>query len=142
MLLLLLFSLTVTQFHGKAVMLPDPSCLKKCGDVDIVFPFGIGADCAMEGFNLDCNRTVDGSSNITYYYKVPVMNISLLHGQVRMKNYISYMCSNHSNLNIIDGSWYLQLSDTPFTFSEHLNMFTVIGVNTLAYMLGSIVSCL
>ncbi|CAN6179161.1 unnamed protein product [Urochloa humidicola] len=139
MLLLLLFSLTVTlQFQGEAVMLPDPSCLKKCGDVDIEFPFGIGVDCAMEGFKLDCNKTMDGSSNITYYYNVPVMNILLLQGQVRMKNYISYMCSNHSNGNIIDGSGYLQLSDTPFTFSEHLNMFTVVGVNTLAYMIGSI----
>ncbi|TKW19992.1 hypothetical protein SEVIR_4G056400v4 [Setaria viridis] len=126
------------RFQGKAVMLPDPSCLKKCGDVDIVFPFGIGADCAMEGFNLDCNKTVDGSSHITYYHNAPLMNISLLHGQVRMKNYIQYRCSNHSNGNIIDGSWYLQLSDTPFTFSEHLNMFTVFGVNTLAYMIDSI----
>lgn len=142
-LLLLLFSLTVTlRFHGKAVVLPGPNCLKKCGDVDIVFPFGIGADCAMEGFKLDCNNTMDGHSNITYYYNMPVMNISVLHGQVRMKNYISYMCNNQPNGSIINGSikYTLQLSDTPFTFSEHLNVFTVVGINTLAYMIGYTVS--
>ncbi|KAJ1258216.1 hypothetical protein BS78_10G058200 [Paspalum vaginatum] len=140
MLLLLLFGIIVTQqFQSKAAVLPGPSCPKKCGDVDIVFPFGIGADCAMEGFKLDCNKTKDGRSNVTYWYDMPVMNISLLHGEVRMKNYISYMCSNHSTGSTIDVStYYLELSDSPFTFSEHLNVFTVVGINTLAYMVGHI----
>lgn len=136
MLLLLLFSLTLQL--SIAVTLPGPSCPKKCGDVDIVFPFGIGTNCAMEGFVLDCNETTEGQ---TWYYDIPVTNISLLHGQVRMKNRITYMCSYPSNQTTnIGGALYLNLADTPFTFSGDLNKFTVVGVNTLAYMIGSTVS--
>ena len=62
-ILLLLFSLTVTlQFQAKMVALPGSSCPKRCCDVDNVYPFGIGADCAMKGFELSCNKTKDGRS--------------------------------------------------------------------------------
>ncbi|CAN6164942.1 unnamed protein product [Urochloa humidicola] len=138
MLLLLLFILSFAlQFQTEAVPLPGPSCPKSCGDVDIVFPFGIGADCALEeGFKLDCNKTDDGRSNITLFGNAPVLNISLLHGQVRMKNDISSMCYNSSG-DITYSTWSLDFSTMPFTFSEKLNKFMVIGINTLAYMVDN-----
>ena len=56
-ILLLLFSLTVTlQFQAKMVALPGSSCPKRCCDVDIVYSFGIGADCAMKGFEVIATR--------------------------------------------------------------------------------------
>ncbi|KAL6898080.1 hypothetical protein ACP4OV_006676 [Aristida adscensionis] len=137
-MLLLLLSLAVTlQFEAKTMALPGPSCPKNCGDVKIVYPFGIGADCALEGFELACNRTKDGRGNVTLLFNLPVLNISLLHGQVRIENPISSMCYNHSSRKIDYEILRLSLTNTPFTFSEKLNMFTVVGVNTLAYMMGS-----
>lgn len=99
----------------------------------------------MDGFKLECSSIKDRSNNLTYlhtyYDKVQLLNISLIHGQIRVKNYISYMCYNRSTGSTgYDDYWPQEFSNPPFTFSEKLNIFTVVGVNTLAYMVGSPVS--
>jgi len=140
-MLLLLLSLTgVLQFQAKAVALPNSSCPESCGDVKIVYPFGIGALCAMEGFDLECNKTEDGSANVTFFGSMPLLNISLLHGEIRVKHHISSMCYNLSSRSISYREGGMKLDNTPFTFSELRNRFIVIGFNTLAYMIGSTVS--
>ncbi|CAN6190660.1 unnamed protein product [Urochloa humidicola] len=137
-LLLLLSSLTVVlQFQAKAVALPGPSCPESCGDVKIVYPFGIGTGCFMEGFDLECNRTKDGSASVTYFGTMPLLNISLLHGEIRVKHRISSMCYDQSSRDIPNRDGGMELDNPPFTFSEQRNRFTVVGVNTLAYMIGS-----
>ncbi|CAL5037048.1 unnamed protein product [Urochloa decumbens] len=135
MLLLLHFSLIFTmQFQVQTVALPGPSCPQRCGDVDIVYPFGIGAGCAMEGFVLSCNKTAGGRNNMTF------------DGQVRMKNGISSMCYKWStgklDIAYTDSMswdfWTISTqSNVTFIFSEQLNKFTVVGINTLAYMTDS-----
>ncbi|CAL5044319.1 unnamed protein product [Urochloa decumbens] len=113
-----------------ASSLPHPGCPDKCGDVDIVYPFGIGPGCAMEGFELHCNKSQDGQRNVTYFSDLLVADIFLLQGQVRMMSHIASMCHNGSNSNLLD------FRGTPFTVSEKDNMFTVIGANALAFMAG------
>jgi hypothetical protein len=94
MLLLLLFSLTVTlQFQNKTLV-PGPSCLKRCGHVLIQYPFGVGDGCAMEGFELNCSKTKDGHSLLTVFGVIPARNILLLDGQVRIMKHISSMFYN------------------------------------------------
>ena len=142
MLLILLFSLTVLlQFQGKAVVaLPGSSCQRWCGDVEIIYPFGIGARCAMKGFELDCDNTKDGRSFLTAFGGIPVRNISLLDGQVRIMKHISSMFYNRSTKEIHYSIWGRNLNNTPFRYSGNSNMFTVIGVNTFAFMTDNYVS--
>ncbi|KAG2604472.1 putative wall-associated receptor kinase-like 16 isoform X2 [Panicum virgatum] len=120
--------------------LPGPNCLKRCGDVDISYPFGIGAGCAMEGFELSCSKT-DAHSILKFSGEIPVQTILLSEGQVRIMKHISTMSYNPSSKEIDQDIWGRNLSATPFLYSGKSNMFTVIGVNTLAYMTDNVVTC-
>lgn len=133
-LLLLCFAIAMQPVvRGASSSLPHPGCPDKCGDVDIVYPFGIGPGCAMEpGFQLHCNKSQDGLKNVTYFSDLPVVDISLLQGQVRMMSSIASMCQNQSPTYLL-----LDFRGSPFTVSEEDNMFTVVGANTLALMAGS-----
>ncbi|OQU75919.1 putative wall-associated receptor kinase-like 16 isoform X2 [Sorghum bicolor] len=62
---------------------------------------------------------------------MPVANILLLQGQVRVMSYIASMCHNRSTTTFLD------LAGTPFTVSEKENVFTVVGVDTLGLMAGT-----
>jgi hypothetical protein len=54
--------------------------------------------------------------------------------------HISTMSYNPLSKEIDPDIWGQNLSNTPFLYSGKSNMFTVIGVNTLAYMTDNVVS--
>ncbi|CAL9082294.1 unnamed protein product, partial [Musa acuminata var. zebrina] len=112
-----------------------PGCRRRCGEVDVPYPFGIGHNCAMEGFSLDCNTTDDGLEKL-FVFNVEITNISLPLGQARMLNNISWQCYNVSNNSTYSNTWRLNFVDTPYRFSDVHNKFTVIGCDTLAYIGG------
>ncbi|KAG6467857.1 putative wall-associated receptor kinase-like 16 [Zingiber officinale] len=138
---------------------PDGRCPTKCGVVEIPYPFGIGANCSRDGqidyicnstetgigancslgggFNLTCNTIESGLRKPFYGNNVEVLNISLVTGQVRMLNNISSACynSNYNNFTYTY-SWWSDLENTPYRLSDLHNKFTVIGCNTLAYILA------
>jgi hypothetical protein len=103
--------------------------------VDIHYPFGIGDNCSLSiSFNVSCLDVQDGVykpfiSGGTF----ELLNISLIHGTIRVMNSISTSCYNSSSL-MDDNLFGVNGSSSPYRFSDVHNKFTVIGCNTLAYI--------
>ncbi|URD73284.1 hypothetical protein MUK42_37448 [Musa troglodytarum] len=130
-----LFQLLMLPLVGAAASAaaPLPGCRTRCGEVDVPYPFGIGPNCSREGFSLDCNTTTGGHEKL-FVFNVEIVNISLPLGQARMLNAISWQCYNVSTNSIDYNTWSLNLTNTPYRFSDDLNKFTAIGCDTLAYI--------
>lgn len=119
---------------------PSSNCQRSCGNVSIPYPFGIGPDdspdhCSLPGFNLSCtDDTTDGSWR-PFYLGVEVSSISLQEAQARMRMDMSYSCYNASSGSMDKGNWWsLNLTDSPYRFSDTGNKFTVVGCGFLAYI--------
>ncbi|CAD5191243.1 unnamed protein product, partial [Musa acuminata subsp. malaccensis] len=111
-----------------------PGCRRRCGEVDVPYPFGIDPNCSREGFSLDCNK-MDGHEKL-FLSNVEITNISLPLGQARMLSEISWQCYNVSNNSRYGYVWSLDFTNRPYRFSDVHNKFTVIGCDTLAYIGG------
>jgi hypothetical protein len=125
---------------------PQPSsiCQRKCGSVDIPYPFGIwhgssdneiSDHCAMPGFYLTCNHTATNNGAYKpFLTNVEFLDISLQKGQAKMLNHISSACYNTTTKVMDYDDWYLNFTNTPYSFSDTSNKFTVIGCQALAYI--------
>lgn len=118
---------------GGSLPLPDDDgCQRKCGGVDIPFPFGYGPDhCMLQlAFLVQCNDTGNGVYKpFLGYSDSEIINISLSSGEVRVLNTISYYCNDAESRQ-----WTWDLTGTALTFSDTANKFTVVGCRTLAYI--------
>nr|CAD1843910.1 unnamed protein product [Ananas comosus var. bracteatus] len=112
-----------------------PGCPQRCGNVEIPYPFGIGRNCSMEGFTLNC--TVSNGTYKPFVYNVEFLSISLSLGIARIANTVSSQCYNATNGNVTYDDWWMNLMPTPYRFSSTLNKFTTIGCMTLAYLIVS-----
>lgn len=119
--------------------LPPPSsnCQRKCGDVDIPYPFAIGPTdtpdhCGFPGFNVSCNHTGNGTYK-PFRGGVELLNISLEDAQCRVMHFLSSSCYNRTAKQMDYSEWQINLSK-PYRFSDIRNKFTVIGCRTLAYI--------
>lgn len=122
--------------HAPTVALPGPQCQRKCGNVEIQYPFGIGLECSLAPyFNVSCEVQEDDVSkpfifddNVT-----ELLDTSLTSSTIRVLNVISTYCYNTSG-QMEDRSRVYDASDTPYRFSGIQNKFIVIGCNTLGYI--------
>ncbi|KAL5211712.1 hypothetical protein ABZP36_022559 [Zizania latifolia] len=120
---------------------PDGACQRRCGDVDIPYPFGIGHGCYLftgEGdftFGLTCNLTADGTYRPFCGEALEVLDISLRRGQARVRNDINSWGYNATSRKMDEQSpWWWDISDSWFRLSGDDNRLTVVGCNSFAYV--------
>ncbi|URD83251.1 Wall-associated receptor kinase [Musa troglodytarum] len=96
-LLLLLLLLTAT-----AAMAFGQNCIRRCGNIDVPYPFGIEPGCYRDGFDLSCNVT----ESKLYAGNIEIIGMDVLNGQARVFAFL------------VDGSWYsfrtTDLNETDF----------------------------
>ncbi|KAL5729297.1 hypothetical protein ACHQM5_002270 [Ranunculus cassubicifolius] len=123
-----------------------PGCQAKCGNVNIPYPFGIGANCSIEIWaNVNCNTTFDPPR--PFIYDVEIAEFSLT--EVRIKNSIGTSCFNQTGFRLSLIPSRLSLYGTPYTFSSTKNKLTAVGCDTFviadldnaAYTSGCTTSC-
>jgi hypothetical protein len=129
-IILLLFSIYA---FVQAASFSFGSCQASCGDVNIKYPFGIGAaDCyADNSFEVVCNNDSLGASPKPFLrsLNLEVLNISL-EGTVRVNYPTFFSCTNGSSsaANIVN------LANSSFVFSQSENRFIAMGCNNFASM--------
>ncbi|WVZ50372.1 hypothetical protein U9M48_001630 [Paspalum notatum var. saurae] len=116
---------------------PEPGCLRKCGEVDVPYPFGIGNDndtcCSWRGnFILTCNNTFDPPR--LYSGNVQIFSISLEAGEMRVASPVSSFCYNSSTTLASDVSSSLNVTPTPFLVSRTRNILVAVGCSIMAFL--------
>ncbi|TYI38487.1 hypothetical protein ES332_A02G031300v1 [Gossypium tomentosum] len=105
-------------------------CLRRCGKVDIPYPFGIEDGCYMhEWFRVTCNETINGSKLYISSINLQLLNVSVLQGIATINNSITYSSCLKEDGDT-DGVC-INLKGTPFLFSTEYNIFISVGCGSL-----------
>uniref|UniRef100_A0A3Q7I0Z8 Protein kinase domain-containing protein n=1 Tax=Solanum lycopersicum TaxID=4081 RepID=A0A3Q7I0Z8_SOLLC len=111
-------------------------CPKKCGNLTVPYPFGIGlgSGCALDpNFEINCDTdTID--SPTPFIGNIRVYDIS--DAEMRVSTNINQRCySSTGRLLRNDPSWMNLGTSSPYSFST-LNRFTVVGCDEVAIIFG------
>ena len=112
-------------------------CQSKCGNLTVPYPFGIGlgSRCSIgAGFDINCNNSFNPPKAFIGAGNVEVVNIA--NNAIRIKNVVAFNCFNQQGNNTAENEISIDLSETPFTFSD-ANRFTIVGCDDLAQMVGT-----
>lgn len=116
-----------------AAPVPDPNCPTSCGDIGIPYPFGIGSSCSRdEWFTVTCNDSMNYNPR-RFVPFLSSINLEIL--EITPENGTLLVRAPRISSNCPDGTdpgWYVNLTDSPFSFSDTRNVFAAIGCNTVA----------
>ncbi|XP_047307696.1 wall-associated receptor kinase 1-like [Impatiens glandulifera] len=124
---------------SSSFMVAKPGCQTTCGNLTVPYPFGIGLDsgCSISPwFQVYCNQTFSPPKPFIRDGNIEIFSISKTH--MRVSNVIASKCYNQLGELTQEKAAWTRLSDSPFTFSDTLNKYTVIGCDDLALILGSL----
>lgn len=116
---------TATTTITKAVTITKPGCPKKCGNLTVPYPFGIGlgSGCALDtNFEINCVTNITDSPT-PYIGNIPVYDIS--DAEMRVSTIVNRRCySSTGTLLRNDPSWMNLGTSSPYSFST-LNRYFI-----------------
>ncbi|KAK2971251.1 hypothetical protein RJ640_014259 [Escallonia rubra] len=123
-----LLALWLAKASAEAASVAKPGCQDTCANITIPYPFGVGLNCAAdETFLVTCNTSFNPPRAFVPSINLELLDVSLSRGTIRVNNpVIAADCPgwyNDPNVN---------LTGSPFTFSDTYNRFTAMGCNNLA----------
>ncbi|URD89478.1 OsWAK receptor-like protein kinase, partial [Musa troglodytarum] len=142
LLLLKLSSMGSTKAEIASTKAPfalPSNCTKRCGTIDIEYPFGIGTGCYREGFNLTCTYSTTKPPRLFLGDgKLEITGIDLDNGTVGVKTPIITMDLQ----GIVKGSssevetvlsWYIKDSPTCEEAKKNMETFACNSPNSNCY---------
>ncbi|TVU21178.1 hypothetical protein EJB05_30802, partial [Eragrostis curvula] len=108
-------------------------CWKKCGNVDIPYPFGIGDQCAIHpGFGINCIEAKGTMKPFSGDFEVT--KISVPDAKVWIEMDISWRCSDLATGQVNGAILSQNFTGTPFSFSHKDNkIFVIVTHSTTQY---------
>ncbi|CAN6203700.1 unnamed protein product [Urochloa humidicola] len=139
----LLPTLPLAVFMLAAIAAVGRECPTKCGDVDIPYPFGVGAGCfRSKGFEISCvgNGTNTPIATLSSASRtIPVTSLSVApQPEARVMLPVAYRCYNSTGGTVsgFDGNVDVNKHGV-YRISDARNMFAVLGCNTGAFTMNS-----
>ncbi|KNA13299.1 hypothetical protein SOVF_118000 [Spinacia oleracea] len=118
-----------------------PDCPRKCGNLTIPYPFGIGSDCSISFyFSVFCNTSYNPPRAFTMLdlgsnREADILEITESHMMLRNSR-IASKCYNSQGNVTSENSLVFDIVNSPFTFSNNTNKLTVVGCDDYALISG------
>ncbi|KAG5584888.1 hypothetical protein H5410_045322 [Solanum commersonii] len=115
-------------------LIASPNCNERCGDVNIPFPFGMTADCALHNqFLVTCNYSFHPPQPFLGNRRIEITSISLS-GQLKVLQFISRDCYR-AGISTDNNQPFIVLPSL-LTVNNPANSFIAVGCDTYAIVRG------
>lgn len=129
-----LLQLLATMLLLASANVASRNCTSRCGSVRIPYPFGVGAGCHREGFELTCNETSDPPRLFLDNAGVQVLGISVKNGTLLIDGGVVSLTGNVTDE--VDAAWEVPLNGTLYAVSAGVNRAAVLGCGFMSLLVG------